>query len=159
MFVETEGEVTVAAGKVGLAQPLDIRRVKIPSGTTFVVIGPKATFAGKTWYPITPPAGDVRYLPKTAVKFDRPANNNFVVRVNESVTPVPPGGSPSAPPATPAGGALATIPGPGTITPATGGVTAGKPAVNHPLWRKPKPPSARTGSRTPRKPTSTSPRS
>ncbi len=134
VFVETEGEVTVAAGKVGLAQPLDIRRVKIPSGTTFVVIGPKATFAGKTWYPITPPAGDVRYLPKTAVKFDRPANNNFVVRVNESVTPVPPGGSPSAPPATPAGGALATIPGPGTITPATGGVTAGKPAVNHPLW-------------------------
>jgi hypothetical protein len=69
------------------------------------------------------------------VKYEQPANTNFTVRVNENVTPIPPGANPSvAPTATPAGGPLATIPGP-TITPATGnGVTAAKPAVNHPLW-------------------------
>ncbi len=130
VFVETDGEITVAAGKVGLAQPLDIRRVKVPQGAQFCVIGPKVTFAGKTWYPITPPHGDVRYVPKTAVQFEKPANNNFTVRVNETVNPVPPSGSPST---TPAGGPLVSVPGP-SITPATGGVTSGKPAVNHPLW-------------------------
>ena len=40
VFVETDGEITVAAGKVGLAQPLDIRRVKVPQGAQFCVIGP-----------------------------------------------------------------------------------------------------------------------
>lgn len=133
VFVDTESEITIAVGKVGLAQPLDIRRVKLPQGAQFCVIGPKVTFAGKTWYPITPPHGDVRYIPKTAVKFEQPANNNnFTVRVNETITPVPSGGTPSIP-APPVGGPLATIPGP-SVMPATGGVTSGKPAVNHPLW-------------------------
>lgn len=134
VFVHAEDEVTLAAGKVGLDQPLDIRRAKVPNGTTLVVLGPKTTFSGRTWYMVQSPAGDVRYLPKTAVKFDKPASTNFTVRVHESATPVPPGESPAVSPATPAGGALATIPGPGTISPAAGGVTAGKPAVNHPLW-------------------------
>ncbi|MBP3955761.1 SH3 domain-containing protein [Gemmata sp. G18] len=136
VFVETDGEITIATGKVGSDEPFDIRRVKLPPGTELVVIGQKASFAGKSWYPITPPHGDVRYIPKTAVQFEKAVNAGITVRVNENVTPIPPGGSgsPSVVPATPAGGPLAAIPGPG-VTP-TAGTTASKPAVNHPLWEK-----------------------
>ena len=132
VYVHAEDEVTLATGKAGEAQPLDIRRVKVPSGTTLLLLGPKVKFAGKTWYPVAPPYGDVRYLPKTAVQYEKPAANNFTVRVNETTNPLPPAASP-APLTTPAGGPLATVPGPGSTTPA-GGVVASKPAVNHPLW-------------------------
>jgi hypothetical protein len=144
VFVNAEDEVTLAAGKVGLAQPLGIRRAKIQNGTILVLIGPKVTFAGKTWYPIMPPPGDVRYLPKTAVQYEKPAANNFAVHVTENSGPLPPAVGPALsvpphatvpsalPPAAPAGGPLPTVQGPGT-TPA-GGVAASKPTVNHPLW-------------------------
>lgn len=123
VLVHTEDEVTLAAGKAGEAQPLDIRRVKIPNGTGLLLLGPKVTAGGKTWYPVAPPAGDVRYLPKTAIKFDKAVNNNFAVRVSE----------PSGPSVGPA--PVASIPG--TVTPAAaGGTTAGKPAVNHALWNQ-----------------------
>lgn len=132
-FVNYEGDVTLAAGKAGLAQPLNIRKEKVPAGTVVLIIGPTVTFDGKKWFPIEPPAGDVRYLPKTAVQFDKPAGGNFTVRVNESVTPLP-SGSPPEPGATAAGGTLtAAPPSADKVTP-TAGVTASKPAVNHPLW-------------------------
>ncbi len=124
VFVHAEDEVTLAAGKAGEPQPLDIRRVKIPNGTALLLLGPKVQFAGKTWYPIAPPAGDVRYLPRTAVRYEKPANDTFSVRITE----------PAAGPAT--GAPLATIPGPGTVTPAGAGTTASKPAVTHPLWTR-----------------------
>ncbi len=131
VLVHAEDEVTLAAGKAGLQQPLDIRRVKVPNGTGLLLLGPKVTFAGKTWYPVAPPAGDVRYLPRTAIQFEKPAPNNFVVRVNDTPTPVPPAVAPPGPGAAP----IATIPSGGGPTPA-GGVTSGKPAVNHPLWQQ-----------------------
>jgi hypothetical protein len=124
VLVHADDEVTLAAGKAGEAQPLDIRRVKIPNGTALLLLGPKATFAGKTWYPVSPPAGDVRYLPKTAIKYDRPVNNTVAVRVTEPGAPLP-SPAPSAP--------VASIPNNSGVTPAAG-VTASKPAVNHPLW-------------------------
>lgn len=137
VFVHGEEEVTLAAGKVGLDQPLDIRRVKLPKGTTLLVLGPKVTYNKRTWYMVQSPPGDLRYLPKTAVQFAKPAVNNFTVRINEGLTPVPPGASPSSPlpsaPATSAGGALPTKPG-SDITPVTAGADTAKPAVNHPLW-------------------------
>jgi hypothetical protein len=120
-FVHSEGEVTLATGKAGLAQPLDIRREKIPQGTIVLLIGPKVDFNGKKWYPIAPPPGDVRYVPKTALQFEKPLNNAATVRVNETITPA----NNNTPP-------VVAIPGAGT--PAGGGFTAGKPAVNHPLW-------------------------
>src|SRR4051794_22012026 len=46
VFVNADDEVTLAAGKAGEAQPLDIRRVKIPNGTALLLLGPKVTFAG-----------------------------------------------------------------------------------------------------------------
>lgn len=136
VFVSGEDEVTLAAGKVGLNEPLDIRRTKIPNGTTLVVLGPKVTLQKRTWYMIQSPPGDFRYLPKTAIQFEKPANNNFTVRVNETVTPLPAGADSNSKtfPATPAGGAVAAIQGPG-VTPASGGgATVSKPTVNHPLW-------------------------
>jgi hypothetical protein len=149
VLVHAEDEVTLAAGKAGEAQPLDIRRVKIPNGTALLLLGPKVTFAGKTWYPVAPPSGDVRYLPKTAIKFERPATNNFAVRVNES------SGAPAVGPAP----AVASPPGPGGgVTPAGAGVIAGKPAVNHPLWNQAENAERRAGSRRRRRPSSISPR-
>jgi hypothetical protein len=129
-LVHAEGDVTIAAGKAGVAQPLDVRREKVPNGTQVLLIGPAVEFSGKKWWPIAPPAGDVRYLPKTAVQFDKAVNNNATVRVTDT------SGTPPAaalPPPAPTAAPLATIPGPGGTTPA-GGVTASKPAVNHPLW-------------------------
>lgn len=136
VFVHGEGEVTLAAGKVGVDQPLDIRRVKVPAGTTMLVLGPKVTFNGKTWYMVQSPPGDLRYLPKSAVQLEKPATNNFTVRINETLTPLPAGAGPGAAPsasATAAGGTTGTNTGSG-VTPATGGATAAKPTVNHPLW-------------------------
>src|SRR5262245_36695936 len=113
-YVHTEGDVTLAAGKADLAQPLAVRREKVPQGTIVLIIGPKVEFDGKKWYPIEPPAGDVRYLPKTAVQFEKPAGNNFTVRVTESTGPALAGPAPTP-------GPLATIPGSGGVLPAGAG--------------------------------------
>ncbi len=128
-LVEGDVEVTLAAGKAGLAQPLEVRREKLPQGTIVLLIGQPVKFAGKMWWPIEPPAGDVRYIPKTAVRLDKPLNNNVAVRVTDTGGPVPPGASPSASGVSP----LATVPGAGKLT-AAGGVSSTRPAVNHPLW-------------------------
>jgi hypothetical protein len=129
--IEAESEVTIAPGQAGLAQPLDVRRVKVSQGTIVLLIGPTVKFGSppRQWWPIAPPPGDVRYLPKTAVQFDKALNNNVTVRVTDTGGPVPPAAGPPAPTASP----LATVPGPGGPAPA-GGVAASKPAVNHPLW-------------------------
>jgi hypothetical protein len=134
----TEG-VTLRAGEMGLAQPLHVQKLKVPAGTILRVVGPKVMFEDKGWWPVDPPAGDFRYLPKTAVRYDKPANTGFVVR---DVSPPP-----AAPPASPPGGSgpVAALPGPGAgagstprppVTPPPAGpaTTSSKPAVQHPLW-------------------------
>ncbi|MDY3559943.1 SH3 domain-containing protein [Gemmata sp. JC673] len=139
---DEEDEVTLAAGKVGLNHPLNSRRIKIPRGTPLTLIGPKGNFAvkdgeaPKTWYMIVSPAGDFRYLPKTAVQLEKSASSSYTVRVNETVAPLPPGADAGAKPlsATPAGGAVASVPGPAVTPAAAGGATPSKPIVNHPLW-------------------------
>ncbi|AWM37260.1 hypothetical protein GobsT_47970 [Gemmata obscuriglobus] len=137
VIVHSDGDdVTLAAGKVGVNQPLDIRRVKIPHGTELVLLGPKATYQGKTWYMVQSPAGDFRYLPKTALQLEKAASSSYTVRVNETITPLPPGADAGAKPlsATPAGGAIASVPGPAVTPAAADSATASKPIVNHPLW-------------------------
>jgi hypothetical protein len=124
VVVTSEGEVTLAAGKADLAQPLEIRKAKIPDGTILTVIGTKVQHDGKWWYPVAPPPGDVRYLPKSAVQPERPVNTSFVVRGNDSV--VPAGSTGGASP--PAVGPVAAIAGPG------GAAVPPKPIVSHPLW-------------------------
>src|SRR4051794_23757508 len=60
VVVAADGEVTLAAGKAGLPQPLEIRRVKVPEGTILTVIGAEQVFDKKTWLPVAPPPGDFR---------------------------------------------------------------------------------------------------
>ncbi|MBA4062811.1 MAG: hypothetical protein C0501_03730 [Isosphaera sp.] len=52
----------------------------MPAGTILTVIGPKVTVDGKSWYPVVPPAGDVRYVPKAAVTADKAVNTSVTVR-------------------------------------------------------------------------------
>jgi hypothetical protein len=116
-----EGEITLNPGRPDAPEPLlDIRRMKVPNGTALTTIGPKVTFGGKSWYPVTPPAGDFRYLPKTAVQFEKPANTSFVVRD-------------TAPPGLPPAG-VAPAAGIRTDAPAFPPATPPKPVANHPLW-------------------------
>ncbi|MCS6864371.1 MAG: SH3 domain-containing protein [Gemmataceae bacterium] len=129
-FVHSEGEVTIAAGKPGEFQPLHTRRQKIPQGTRVLLIGPPVEFAGKKWWPIAPPPGDVRYIPKTAVRFDQPHHPHFTVRITESNTS---GSSPGATSSTaPTNDRVASSPSPSPLAPAQS--TPPRPAIHHPLW-------------------------
>lgn len=116
-----EGDITLAVGRVGLAQPVadvEVKRVKVPAGTLLTVIGEKVLHDGRSWYPVTPPFGDYRYIPKAAAQPEQAANTSFSVRTNDRATPAggtTPGG------AAPAGGIVAAIP-------------AAKPVTDNPLW-------------------------
>jgi hypothetical protein len=126
-LVVTSADVTLNAGRVGLAQPLlEVRRAKVPQGTPLTVIGGVVLFDGnKKWYPVAPPPGDFRYIPKAAVQPQQAVNTSFTVRTNDTVVPA---GS-TASPAPPALGPTAAISGPGAPAAAPP-----KPIVNHPLW-------------------------
>ncbi|HVK16706.1 MAG TPA: SH3 domain-containing protein [Fimbriiglobus sp.] len=120
--VTSEGEVEVAVGRPGSDKPLDVRRTRIPDQTIVLVIGKPVKHADSTWFPIEPPDGDFRYLPKTAVRrLNQPVAGHVV---NDKPKALPPESKPAFEPAT------ASIPG-GT----TGGV---RPAdwPNHPLWQQ-----------------------
>lgn len=120
--VVTQADVTLAAGKVGVAQPLtEVRLAKLPAGTALTVIGTPEKFDNKTWYPVEPLLGDFRYLPKTAVQAAGSLNTSFVVRE----TP-PPGLTPIAGTGPRGPGAEGLPPG-GSAAPAS-------PTVNSPLW-------------------------
>jgi uncharacterized protein YraI len=47
--------------------PLAASQVKLPRGTIVEIVGAKVQADNSTWYPITPPAGEVRWLPKEAI--------------------------------------------------------------------------------------------
>jgi len=122
--VQSEGEVELACGRPGLGKPLDVRRTRVPDQTIVLVVGRKVEHAGSFWYPIEPPDGDFRYVPKSAVRFVRgePAQS-FVVREPKPGAVPPEAESPLEPVA-------ASIPAgrPGRAKPADW--------PNHPLWRQ-----------------------
>jgi len=114
-------DVTLASGKVGLAQPLtEIRKTKVPAGTTLKIIGPKATFDNKQWYPVEPVYGDFRYIPKSAIRAGEPARTAFIVG-----DATPPNLTPIA----------ATTPKPEATTTVPPAPVA-RTGVNHELWQK-----------------------
>jgi hypothetical protein len=47
--------------------PLGVTQVKLPRGTIVKVVGAKMREENTTWYPITPPEGEYRWLPKEAL--------------------------------------------------------------------------------------------
>jgi hypothetical protein len=57
-------EVRVGVDKGG---PLPVTQVKLPRGTWVEIAGPKTRDENTTWYPITPPEGEYRWLPKEAL--------------------------------------------------------------------------------------------
>jgi len=117
LVVVDETGATLRAGQMGVAQPTSIQKAKVPAGTILTVIGPGVKFDDGTWYPVVPPAGDWRYVPKTAIRFEKPANTTIAVRD-------------TTPSVRPAGGSL-----PAASIPGAGSGSAGKPVgVNHPLW-------------------------
>ncbi len=111
--VVDEGGAPLRAGRLGLAQPLPVQRTRVPGGTILVVIGPGVQFEGRTWYPVAPPPGDFRYLPKSAVRAEAARPAAFVVR---EPAPQAAGGAAESASVTPAAS--------GTL-PATPGTTAG----------------------------------
>jgi hypothetical protein len=121
--VYAESESEIAYGRPGLGKPLDVRRTKIPDSTVVTIIGKKVEAGGVWWYPIEPPDGDFRYVPKSAVRFVRgqPAQS-FVVREPKPGTAPPETRTALEPVA-------ASVPGP------AGGT---KPAdwPTNPLWRQ-----------------------
>jgi hypothetical protein len=125
-----EAGTTLRAGQIGLAQPLPVQKAKVPGGTILTVIGKGVEFEGKTWYPVVPPPGDFRYLPKQAVNYEKPAAAAFTVR--DSVP------EKSLPPVVAAGASI--VPGAGTsvLSSPSGGGAQGTPAgrapVQNPLW-------------------------
>jgi hypothetical protein len=67
--VHSEGEIDLATGRPGEGKPLKVRRTRIPNDTIVLIIGQKVQFEGSTWYPVEPPDGDLRYIPKSAVRY------------------------------------------------------------------------------------------
>ena len=121
-------EVTLVAGRVGFAQPLmEVRRTKVPAGTVLTVIGEKAVQDGKTYYPVAPPYGDFRYIPKSSVQSERAANTSFSVRTTDTSNPA--GAVPAAATGTPGIAAPA-----GGFPTAPTGTARLSPTVNNPLW-------------------------
>jgi hypothetical protein len=85
-IVTSEGEVEVAVGRPGFDQPLDVRMTRIPDQTIVLVIGKKVEHAGSHWFPIEPPDGDFRYLPRSAVRILK-AQPAPIVRANPKAVP------------------------------------------------------------------------
>ncbi|HEV3435716.1 MAG TPA: hypothetical protein VG122_00055, partial [Gemmata sp.] len=155
--VTVQDDTTLAPGQIGVAQPLTyIRQTKIPAGTILTVVGQKVLYEGKSWYPVIPPSGDFRYIPKQLVRMDKIANvSGYTVRESSAsqlpntfppaaITPVgsniPPqpftttpniiGGPPALPTVgTPVASGSSTVP-----TSIGSSPTAAKPVVQNPLW-------------------------
>lgn len=139
--VVVEEPTRLAAGQIGLAQPLThVRRTSVPAGTILTVVGPKVQFEGKSWYPVLPPAGDFRYVPKSGVRPEKAVTTAFTVRDSG---PMSADGEQSADHTSrtngPAAGATsATDLPPGTVAPERNLPTPGtsRPLVAHPLWEQ-----------------------
>ena len=129
VVVHSEGQVTLAPGQVGVPQPLDnFRKVNVPDGTILAVIGPKVTYQNKTWYPVMPPDGDFRYIPRTAVKSGQPVSETFSVAGAATAKPNAPVDPVAAP--------VLAIPSEG-VRPASlpGNVASwASPGGSNPLW-------------------------
>ncbi|WP_439632261.1 hypothetical protein [Gemmata sp.] len=127
-----EAGTTLRAGQIGLAQPLPVQKARVPGGTILTVIGKGIEFEGKTWYPVVPPPGDFRYLPKQAVSYDKPAAAAFTVRDSVPEKSLPPVVAAGATGASPTGGTGTSV-----LSPPSGGGAQGTPAgrsVQNPLW-------------------------
>ncbi len=71
--VTIESGTEVRAGQTLRSRPLPVVTLRLPAGTVVEVVGEAVTDMQKSgtttkWYPILPPDGDVRWVPKTVVR-------------------------------------------------------------------------------------------
>jgi hypothetical protein len=59
-------EVMAGASKEG--KPTNRVTARLPRGTIVEIVGPAVRVDNSSWYPITPPEGDLRWLPKSALR-------------------------------------------------------------------------------------------
>ena len=78
-------EVRIGSDK-GL--PLTVTQVKLPRGTWVEIDGPKQREENSVWYPITPPEGEYRWLPKEALGTPSPLAPPPVFVKNAAPAPV-----------------------------------------------------------------------
>jgi hypothetical protein len=79
------------------AGPLGAKSVSLPAGTIVKVIAAKQRFEESFWFPIEPPVGEFRFVPKTAVSQLQPINPPVeVAKTNSDVAAVPTKGSTAA---------------------------------------------------------------
>ncbi len=139
-----EQPAPIRVGQLGLAQPSPYSFLTVPSGTGLSVIGTQVQFERRWWYPVLPPEGDVRYLPKQALTAEKPVNTTVLVRDSLPATdtgvvrPASGAGGPAASlPAMPTGGGgggRSSLPPEPDSTPTTPTPPATKPPVQNPLW-------------------------
>ncbi|MBX9626388.1 MAG: SH3 domain-containing protein, partial [Gemmataceae bacterium] len=116
--VVTALPATLAPGRVGHAQPLaGVGRCKLDGPTVLMAVGQPVKVDGKLWVPVAPPDGDYRYVPKSAVRVDGPANTSFTVTAGTGSAGLTPAG--------------ATVPAAGLPPPA-----ADRAGATHPLWAR-----------------------
>lgn len=121
--VAADGPVEVAVGRAGQSRPLDVRKVSVPDGTIVRVIGPLVEHGGAKWLPVVPPAGDLRYLPRSSVEFTAARPPTFAV--NSPPNTGPPVAAPTPPPEP-------TLAVPASVSrPAPP-----EPVTAHPLWQR-----------------------
>ena len=91
--------------------PSDVSQVKLPRGTLVEIVGPKFKDATTTWYPITSPEGEYRWLPKQALGPATPLAPPPVFVRNTATPPL------ASPPGSDAGpGTLTSLPSKPTPT-------------------------------------------
>ena len=64
--------VEVRVGTNAAAGPLDVAQVRLPKGSVVEVLGDKVKAKDSVWYPITPPAGEFRYVSVHATELPKP---------------------------------------------------------------------------------------
>ncbi|MCX7666087.1 MAG: hypothetical protein N2112_11130 [Gemmataceae bacterium] len=71
--VSIESGTDVRAGESVRSRPLPVVTIRLPAGTIVEIVGDAVTDVQRNgtstkWYPIIPPEGDVRWIPKTVVR-------------------------------------------------------------------------------------------
>jgi hypothetical protein len=98
----------------------NVRQLRLPYGSIVDIVGPKYSSNDTYWYPITPPAGEYRYIAKHAIGNLQPVNApTAVAKPNGS-------GVVSGEPTTPNQ--------PNALSSTNSGLNANSAKVAHPLW-------------------------
>ena len=77
-------DIPVFVGDADRPKPLDVQRLNVPMGTILTIIGPAVEHKHARWYPVEPPPGDLRYLPKAAVVLTAAPAPTFSVSAPEN---------------------------------------------------------------------------